>query len=86
MAAVHDHYDMRAHTRPDSPQAAFVTSEFIDRFAIVGSPEDCVRRFEELAKLGISKFVLSGVGGRDHDGVEARVLFEREVLPALVAS
>ena len=81
--AVHDHYDMRAHTRGDSPQAAFVTADFIDRFAIVGSPDHCVARFRELAELGLSKFVLSGVGARDADGVAARALFESEVLPAL---
>jgi 5,10-methylenetetrahydromethanopterin reductase len=84
LAAVHDHYDMRAHTRSDSPQAAFVTSDFIDRFAIVGSPEHCLGRFGELARLGISKFVLSGVGNRDADGALARARFEREVLPVLV--
>jgi 5,10-methylenetetrahydromethanopterin reductase len=86
LAAVHDHYDMRAHTRSDSPQAAFVTAEFIDRFAIVGSPEQCIARFRELDGLGISKFVLSGVGNRDADGVAARALFESEVLPALVGA
>ena len=86
--AVHDHYDMRAHTRGDSPQAAFVTADFIDRFAIVGSPDHCVARFRELAALGLSKFVLSGVGchAGDADGVAARALFESEVLPALVGS
>jgi 5,10-methylenetetrahydromethanopterin reductase len=84
LAAVHDHYDMRAHTRSDSPQAAFVTPEFIDRFAIVGSPDECIGRFGRLAELGISKFVLSGVGNRDAGGIEARALFEKEVLPALV--
>ncbi len=84
--AVHDHYDMRAHTRGDSPQAAFVTADFIDRFAIVGSPDHCADRFRELSRLGLSKFVLSGVGGRDDDGVAARALFESEVLPALVGA
>jgi 5,10-methylenetetrahydromethanopterin reductase len=82
--AVHDHYDMRAHTRSDSPQAAFVTADFIDRFAIVGTPDHCVARFQELAALGLSKFVLSGVGARDADGAVARSLFESQVLPALV--
>lgn len=82
-ADVHDHYDMRAHTRSDSPQAAFVTPEFIDRFAIVGSPDQCIARFRGLAEIGISKFVLSGVD-RGADGSEARALLEKEVLPSLV--
>ena len=60
-----------------------MTTEFIDHFAIVGSPDHCVERFRELAELGLSKFVLSGVGARDADGVAARALFESEVLPPL---
>ena len=63
-----------------------MTSDFIDRFAIVGEPDHCVARFPELARLGVTKFVLSGVGTRDADGIEARELFEREVLPNLVAA
>ena len=63
-----------------------MTSDFIDRFAIVGSPDHCVARFRELAGLGLSKFVLSGVGARDADGVAARALFESQVLPALVGA
>ncbi len=66
-ADVHDHYDMRAHTRSDSPQAAFVTPEFIERFSIVGSPDQCIARFRGLAEIGISKVVLSDVD-RGADG------------------
>lgn len=75
--ALHDSYDMRAHTRGDSRQAATLTADFIDHFAVVGTPARCIERLRELASLGIDKFILSGLAG---DAVE---LFEREVLPAV---
>jgi 5,10-methylenetetrahydromethanopterin reductase len=74
-------YDMRAHTRGDSRQAGALTDEFIDRYAVVGRPEQCIARLEALTRLGLDKFVLSGIGGSSA-GAEANALFEREVLPA----
>lgn len=73
--ALHGSYDMRAHTRGDSRQATTLTPEFIDRFAVVGSPRQCIDRLQGLAALGLDKFILSGLAG------DAAALFEREVLP-----
>lgn len=75
--ALHDSYDMRAHTRGDSRQAATLTPDFIDRFAVVGTPARCIERLQVLEALGIDKFILSGLAG------DALALFEREVLPAI---
>jgi 5,10-methylenetetrahydromethanopterin reductase len=84
-AAVHDAYDMTRHTQVGSPQAATLTPEFIDRFAIVGAPTSCVRRLEELVALGLDKLIVTGptLGA---DPAEARAAIERfaaEVLPAI---
>src|SRR4051794_35524171 len=35
-------YDMKAHTRGDSRQAGTLTDDFVDRFAIVGTPDRCI--------------------------------------------
>lgn len=72
--ALHDSYDMRAHTRGDSRQATKLTDEFIDRFAVVGTPQQCIARLRELASLGLDKFILSGLSG------DAAALFEAQVL------
>ena len=45
---VHDAYDMRAHTQAGSPQAERLTSEFAAGFAVLGPPERCIARLQEL--------------------------------------
>ena len=84
-AAVHDAYDMTRHTQVGSPQAATLTHEFIDRFGIVGTPDECARRLVELVDLGLDKLIVTGptLGA---DPGEARAALERfaaEVLPAM---
>ena len=58
--ALRTNYDMKAHTRGDSRQATTLTGDFIDRFAIVGPPERCVKRLRELKALGFDKVAISG--------------------------
>ncbi len=53
-------YDMKAHTRGDSRQAGTLTDDFVDRFAIVGTPERCIERLKALAALGLDKVAISG--------------------------
>jgi 5,10-methylenetetrahydromethanopterin reductase len=86
-SAVHDAYDMTRHTQVGSPQAATLTAEFIDRFGIVGTPDACARRLNELVDLGLDKLMVTGptLGA---DPTEARAAVERfsaEVLPSLRA-
>jgi 5,10-methylenetetrahydromethanopterin reductase len=78
-------YDMRSHTRGDSPQAAVLTEAFIDRFAIAGPPDHCIRRLQRLAALGLDKVAITGSlrGVSEADAVTSRRLLEAEVLPAL---
>jgi 5,10-methylenetetrahydromethanopterin reductase len=85
--ALRNAYDMRAHTRADSRQAGTLTDDFIDRFAIVGTPERCVARLRELAALGLDKVAISG-GTRGADEEQARrskALIAGEVLPGFRA-
>ena len=82
--ALHDSYDMRDHTRGNSRQAGTLTDDFIDRFAVVGTPDQVTRRIKDLSELGLDKFILSGMSpvGPEHV-TEALALFEGEVLPNL---
>ena len=82
---LHDRYDMRAHTRADSQQAAVLTDEFIDRFAIAGPPEHCIARLTELAALGLDRIAISGpTAGTDPEQARhAIALLETAVLPVL---
>lgn len=88
MRRLHDEYDMRSHTRTDSAQAALLTPEFVDTYAVVGSPERCVERLWPLVELGLDKLVVVGPSfGADRDASRASgELFGSEVLPALHTS
>lgn len=57
---LHDGYDMRRHTRADSVQAALMSDEFVDAFAIAGPPDYCLERLAEIEALGIDKVIVSG--------------------------
>jgi 5,10-methylenetetrahydromethanopterin reductase len=82
---LHGAYDMRAHTRGDSAQAGVLTPDFIDRFAVVGKPEQCIARLQELAALGLERIASSGAlrGVSETEAAQSRALLEREVLPAM---
>lgn len=76
-------YDMNKHTDGDSAQAATLTPEFIDAYAIVGPPELCLKKFEALSKLGLDKIAASGglAMHKTPEGQDARALMAAEVLP-----
>jgi 5,10-methylenetetrahydromethanopterin reductase len=78
-------YDSNQHLVNQADHTEPLAPEFVDRFAVVGPPERCVARLEELADLGLDRVVLTGATfGADRD--EARMadrLLTGEVLPAL---
>ena len=86
-AVLHDlrnSYDMKAHTRGDSRQAGTLTAPFIDRFAVVGTPDQCIARLLGLAALGLDKVAMSGGmrGASAEDAAVSKRLLETEVLAA----
>ncbi len=84
VAAVGARYDSRQHLSNHAPHAD-LPAGFVDRFAVVGSPEHCIERLLELAALGIGRVVITGPGfGADRDAAHlARQLLVDEVLPAV---
>jgi 5,10-methylenetetrahydromethanopterin reductase len=75
---------MKHHTESGSPQTRSLTPEFIDRYAIVGPPQDCEARLRELAALGVERVVVIGPSaGSDRDEARrAEQMLVEEVLPA----
>lgn len=85
VAKIGQRYDMSRHTRGDAGHAQFMTDEFMDRFAIAGPPDHCLKRFEPLLRLGLDHFVIVGPG-RDaarSDVEQAVGLLRTKLLPAL---
>lgn len=77
-------YDMRAHTRGDSRQAKSLSDAFIDQFAVVGPPDDCIERLRSLADVSLDElFLAAKFTLQSNDGAEAIALVAEEVLPAL---
>ena len=78
-------YDEAAHGQSKAPAASALEDDFIDRFAVVGTPDEVIERLRSLNELGIGRLIVVA-GSLDADpGDLARSndLFAAEVLPAL---
>lgn len=78
-------YDMKAHTRGDSRQAGTLADDFVDRFAIVGTPDRCIERLRALKALGLDKVAISGGmrGASAEDAAVSKRLVAEQVLPGM---
>ena len=85
-AEVGARYDSNVHLQNAAEHTGALEPEFVDRFAVVGPPEECISRLQQLAALGVDRFVLTGPAfGADRDDARlANRLVATEVLPALV--
>ncbi len=84
MHKLRDGYNMNQHNRAESEQAGILTPEFIDEYAITGTPDRVAERLQDLDGLGIEKLVMNGTRyGISAEIDESRELIEREVLPQL---
>ena len=85
VAEVGRRYDSNQHLNNRADHTDPLVPDFVDRFAVVGPPERCVARLQELADLGLERVVLTGpTFGADRDDARtADRLVTGEVLPAL---
>jgi probable F420-dependent oxidoreductase len=79
--AARDHYDYSDHGRTGAEHAQFVTDEVVDRFCVIGAPEQCVEKLRELAALGMTQF---NIYSMQEDPGPAGIIedFARDVMPA----
>ena len=85
---VHREFTFAGHFSNDPSRSPQVPAEFIDRFAVIGTTEECVERLEELVALGITRFSLGlpGMGISDDASspiFEVRRRVVEEVIPEL---
>ena len=85
VAEVGRRYDSNLHLQNRADHAQSMPDDFVDRFAILGSPEVCVARLHELVALGLDRLVVTGPSfGADPDAVRVHHdLVTRELIPAL---
>ena len=73
-------YDYLHHAEVGSSNAAFVTDDIVDRFAIVGSVDDHIERLQALRDAGVDQFNLYLMNGDEEAQLE---IYGREIIPAL---
>ncbi len=64
-------YDYSEHGRAGNSHTEFVPDEVIDRFCILGPPENHVTRLEELRDIGVDQFALYLMHDQNSETLEA---------------
>ncbi|MGK2850652.1 MAG: TIGR03842 family LLM class F420-dependent oxidoreductase [Candidatus Limnocylindrales bacterium] len=75
-------YDYQHHAEVGSSNAAFVTDEIVDRFALVGSVDAHIERLQALRDAGVDQFNLYLMNGDEEAQLE---IYGRDIIPALRA-
>jgi probable F420-dependent oxidoreductase len=77
--AARDNYDYAHHGRTGSENAEFVTDEVVDRFCVIGTPEQVRAKLGQLADLGVDQFNIYSMV----DDPRALITgFGRDIIPA----
>jgi 5,10-methylenetetrahydromethanopterin reductase len=78
-------YDSNQHLSNRAAHTSALAPEFVDRFAVVGSPDMCARRLRDLARLGLERFVVTSASfGADREQRQySEQLLTGELLPML---
>ncbi|GAQ50723.1 TIGR03842 family LLM class F420-dependent oxidoreductase [Streptomyces acidiscabies] len=73
-------YDYSHHGRSGNPDTQFVPDEIVDRFCVIGTPEQHVEKLNALRALGVDQFALYDM----HDAQEAVIdAYGTTVIPAV---
>jgi probable F420-dependent oxidoreductase len=73
-------YDYNSHGRASNDHVDFVPDEIVERFCLLGSPEEHIEKLQRLAELGVDQFA----GYLQHDNKEETLrVYGEQVIPAL---
>jgi probable F420-dependent oxidoreductase len=73
-------YDYNEHGRAGNTHTAFVPDEIVDRFCVLGTPDEHIEKLKRLADLGVDQFA----GYLQHDNKEETLrVYGETVIPAL---
>ena len=78
-------YDESKHGQASAVQARVISEEFVERFAIAGTPDQVTERLREVATLGIERLIIvpCSLDTSPQDLARSDQLFAAEVLPHL---
>jgi probable F420-dependent oxidoreductase len=75
-----DSYDYSHHGKADNPSTDFVPDDIVDRFCVLGTVEDHVKKLNELRDLGADQFNVYLM----HDAMEETLdAYGEKIIPAL---
>jgi probable F420-dependent oxidoreductase len=72
-------YDYLHHAEVGSDNAEFVTDEVVDRFCVIGSVDDHLKKLQVLADAGVDQFNIYLMNGDEEKTLEA---YARDIIPA----
>ena len=75
-------YDYSHHGRADNRSTDFVPDDIVDRFCVLGTVEDHIKKLSELADLGVDQFNVYLMHDAMDETLEA---YGKEIMPALGA-
>jgi probable F420-dependent oxidoreductase len=75
-------YDYSHHGKSDNPSTVFVPDDIVDRFCVLGTVEDHVKKLNELRDLGADQFNVYLMHDAMDETLEA---YGEEIIPALGA-
>jgi probable F420-dependent oxidoreductase len=75
-------YDYLHHAEVGSSNAAFVDDEVVDRFCVIGSVDDHLRKLAQLADAGVDQFNIYLMNG---DEEETLATYARDIVPRMSA-
>ena len=73
-----DHYDYSDHAKRGAAHAGFVPDDVVDRFCVIGTPEQSRHRIEELIEVGVTQFNLYLMVDRPEDVIKT---YGEEIIP-----
>jgi probable F420-dependent oxidoreductase len=71
-------YDYKEHSRVGAKHGEFVTDDIVDRFCVLGTPEQAVEKLRELEAVGVDQF---NVYLMTHSQEETLAAYGREIIP-----
>src|SRR5438094_3810894 len=73
-------YDYEHHAESGSSNAAYVDDESVDRFCVIGEPEEHVAKLRQLASLGVRQFNIYLMSGDEERILE---IYGEKIIPAV---
>ena len=71
-------YDYKEHSRVGAKHGEFVTDEIVDRFCVLGTPEQATTKLRELESVGVDQF---NIYLMTHSQEETLEVYGKEIIP-----